>query len=328
MAEPGFGDIAVVLGDPKLGTRRMLRAAMTASGYRDIRECPNVQEIENNLISNTPPDLVIADTEMPGGDIFGVIANLRRGGIGSNPFVPVIMLTWDANADIIRKAAGCGVDDILVAPVAPTNLFSRIKTLVARRKPFVVTSDYIGPDRRQDAARGGPGGIPLINVPNTLRSKAIGEPVSDADLKATVGQVMTEINDQRLVRHSYQINFLVGLILPAYQNGEVTPEIRVHVTRLSAVSAEVEGRLVGSRFEHVGELSRTMSGVANSIQRNWREPNRKDVDLLKPLSQAILSGFNPDKNSSDMAGEINSMVSKFSGKVNEEARREIEAAAK
>jgi DNA-binding response OmpR family regulator len=328
MAERDLGDIAVVLGDPKSGTRRLMRGAMTASGYRDIRECPNVQEIENNLISSAPPDLIITDTEMPGGDIFSVIDKLRRGVIGSNPFVPVIMLTWDANADIIRKAAGCGADDILVAPISPSDLFGRIKTLVARRKPFVVTSDYIGPDRRQDAGRDGPGGIPLIEVPNTLRSKAMGESVSDADLKTAVGQVMTEINDQRLVRHSYQINFLVGLILPAYQEGKVTPEIRIHVTRLSGVSAEIEGRLAGSRFEHVGELSRTMSGVANSIQGNWREPNIKDVELLKPLSQAILNGFNPEKDSSDMAGEINSMVSKFSGKVNEEARREIEAAAK
>ena len=71
-----------------------------------------------------------------------------------------------------------------------------------------------------------------------------------------------------------------------------------------------------------------MSRVAQSIRENWREPNRKDVELLKPLSQSILAGFNPDKDSSDMAGEINSMVSKFSGKVNEEARREIEDAAK
>jgi len=328
MAERYFGDIAVVLGDPKSETRRLIRGAMTASGYRDLRDCLNVQEIENQLTSDVPPDLVITDTKMPGGDIFAVIAKLRRGEIGDNPFVPVIMLTWDANADIIRKAAGCGVDDILVAPISPSNLFDRIKALVARRKPFVVTSDYIGPDRRQDVGRSGPGGIPLIDVPNTLRSKAMGEAVNVADLKATVGQVMTEINDQRLVRHSYQINFLVGLILPAYLEGKVTPEMRIHVTRLSGVSAEVEGRLAGSRFEHVGELSRTMSGVANSIQGNWREPNIKDVELLEPLSQAILNGFNPDKDSSDMAGEINLMVSKFSGKVNEEARREIENAAK
>ena len=147
MAEPNAGDISVVLGDPKSETRRLIRGAMTASGYRDIRECPDMKKLENNLASSVPPDLVITDTKMPGGDIFSVISKLRRGEIGENPFVPVIMLTWNANADIIRKAAGCGVDDILAAPISPSDLFGRIKALVPWRKPFVVTSDYIGPDR-------------------------------------------------------------------------------------------------------------------------------------------------------------------------------------
>lgn len=328
MAEPNYGDIAVVLGDPKSETRRLIRGAMTASGYRDVRECPDVKEVEVHLASSVPPDLVITDTKMPGGDIFDLISKMRRGVLGDNPFVPVIMLTWDANADVIRKAAGCGVDDILAAPISPADLFNRIKTLVAKRKPFVVTSDYIGPDRRRDAGRNPGDGIPLIDVPNTLRAKAIGEPINVGELQAAVGEVMAEINDQRLVRHSYQINFLVGMILPAYQNNEVTPEIRIHVSRLADVSSEVESLLAGSRFEHVGELCQTMSGVAQSIRGNWREPNGKDVELLKPLSQAILAGFNPDKDSSDMASEITSMVSKFSGKVNEEARRTIEEGTK
>ena len=191
-----------------------------------------------------------------------------------------------------------------------------------------MTSDYIGPDRRRDVSRDGADGIPLIDMPNTLKTKAMGERVNVADLKAAVGEVMHEINDQRLVRHSYQINFLVGMILSAYQEGNITPEVRVHVTRLSEVSTEVESRFAGLWFEHVGELCQTMSGVAQSIRGNWRELNRKDVELLKPLSQVILAGFNTDRASLDMASEITSMVSKFSGKVNEEARRQIEDAVK
>jgi CheY-like chemotaxis protein len=327
MAEPNVGDIVVVLGDPKSETRRLIRGAMTASGYRSVHDCADLKSIETQMVAGLP-DLLITDTKIPGGDIFELVSKMRRGMLGENPFVPVIMLTWDANADIIRKAAACGVDDILAAPISPSDLFGRIKTLVARRKPFVVTSDYIGPDRRRDAGRDANDGIPLIDVPNTLRSKALGEPVSAAELRSAVGAVMSEINDQRLIRHSYQISFLVGMIFPAYQEGKITPEIRVHVGRLAEVTTEVEALLSGSRFEHVGDLCQTLSGVADSIRGNWRKPNRKDVELLKPLSQAILAGFNPDKDSTDMAPEITNMVSKFSGKVNEEARRQIEEAGK
>lgn len=191
-----------------------------------------------------------------------------------------------------------------------------------------MTSDYIVPDRRRDESRDGAGGIPLIDVPNTLKTKAMGERVNVADLKAAVGEVMHEINDQRLVRYAYQINFLVGMVLSAYQEGYITPEVRVHVTRLSEVPTEVESRFADSRFEHVGELCQTMSGVAQSIRGNWCELNRKDVELLKLLSQANLAGFNTDRVSPDMAFEITKMVSKFSGEVNEEARRQIEDAVK
>ena len=147
-----------------------------------------------------------------------------------------------------------------------------------------MTSDYTGPDCRRDMARDGADGIPSIGVANTLKTKAIGERVHVADLKAAVGEFMHEINGQRLVRHSYQINFLVGMIMPAYQKGNITFEVRVHVTRLSEVSTEVESRFADPRFKHDSELCQTMSGVAQSIRDNWREPNRNDVELLKPLS--------------------------------------------
>ena len=93
MVEPNYGDIAAALGDPKSETRRLISGAMRASVYRDVHECPDVKELENNLASSVPPDLVVTDTKMPGSDIFSVTSKLRRGEIGGNPFVPVIMLT-------------------------------------------------------------------------------------------------------------------------------------------------------------------------------------------------------------------------------------------
>ncbi|MEC7396789.1 MAG: response regulator [Pseudomonadota bacterium] len=78
------------------------------------------------------PDLVITDTKMPGGNIYDLMSKVRRSEVGDNPLVPVIMLIWDANADVIRNAAACGVDDILAVPIPPADLFGRIKTLVSK----------------------------------------------------------------------------------------------------------------------------------------------------------------------------------------------------
>ena len=92
MAEPKLEDVVVILADPKSETRQLLRAAMSASGYRDVRDCPTLETLEPLLTSSVPPDLVICDTKMPDGDIFELIRRLRTGDIGENPFVPIIML--------------------------------------------------------------------------------------------------------------------------------------------------------------------------------------------------------------------------------------------
>ncbi len=323
MAQANLADITIIWGDSNAENRRQMRAAMVSGGYRDVRDCRELNEIEALLRSAVPPDLLIVSAQMGPKSVFDMIHRLRHGDIGQNPFVPVILFTWRADPDLIRGAAECGVDDILAAPISPADLFNRIKVLVENRKPFVVTSDYIGPDRRKDPRRDGDAdGIPLFEVPNTLRSKVKGERISASDLNALVDDVMSEMNDQRLVRHSYQINFLVVIIHPAYEANKIEPEIIVHVQRLAEISEEVGERLEGSAFEHVGELCQTLKDVAASIRENPKTPNSKDVELLKPLSQAILAGFNPDRDSADMASEITSMVSKFSGRANEAAREQ------
>ena len=82
-------------------------------------------------------------------------------------------------------------------------------------KPFVVTSDYIGPYHRRDVSRDGADGIPLIDVPNTLKTRAMGERVVSPTLKRSARSCM-----RSTISGSSDIlsdHFLVGMILSAYQ---------------------------------------------------------------------------------------------------------------
>lgn len=325
MSSENLGEIVALLADGKAEMRRLMHDAFRSYGLRGVRDFSGFKTFEVAMHSGVPPDLIITDATLPDGDVIGLIERVRTGDIGENPFVPIILMTWNADATLIKRAVDCGVDFILAAPISPKDVFKRIQNLVTERKPFVVTSDYIGPDRRRDPSRGD-SEIPLIDVPNTLRSKVRGEPVDYTALKAAVGDAMSEVNDQRLVRHSYQINLMVGMILPAYEKEEIPAEVQIHVQKLAAVAEEVSNRLVGSRFEHVAELCQNLSDVADSINGNWQRPNRKDLDLLKPLSQAVLASFNPERDSTEMASEITGMVSKFSGKINEDAKRQLNTA--
>ena len=66
-----------------------------------------------------------------------------------------------------------GADVLVAAPVSPALILDRIDSLVNNRKPFVVTSEYNGPGRRFLNDRESE--IELINVPKSLREKALGQ---------------------------------------------------------------------------------------------------------------------------------------------------------
>ena len=95
---------------------------------------------------------------------------------------------------------------------------------------------------------------------------------------------------------------------------------RGHVQRLVDMTLEISHRIAGSQFEHSGQLCINLMDVAISVSENWRSPSAKDMDLLKPLSDAILASFNPAKDSADTANEIASLVSWFSGKLDAQAK--------
>ena len=77
----------------------------------------------------------------------------------------------------------------------------RAKVVAFNRKPFVVTSEQIGPDRQsgrklKEGEEADPiDVVPRIEVPNTLGSKALGESVDFVELLEMLANAMYEIND-------------------------------------------------------------------------------------------------------------------------------------
>ncbi|MBK0572118.1 response regulator receiver protein, partial [Klebsiella pneumoniae] len=81
------------------------------------------------------------------------IQDLRQGGQGFNPFIVIIVTAWEKSGALVSRVVNSGADDLLLRPFSTTLLGQRIETHVERRKGFVVTTDYVGPDRRKDLTR-------------------------------------------------------------------------------------------------------------------------------------------------------------------------------
>lgn len=116
---------------------------------------------------------MICDVTENTDDACQIFSAIRHNELGTNPFICIIGVAWSPKQALVNKIMGSGADVLIAAPISPSLILDRIEALVHSRKPFVVASDYIGPDRRFLDDRGNE--IELVEVPNSLRAKALGQ---------------------------------------------------------------------------------------------------------------------------------------------------------
>jgi DNA-binding response OmpR family regulator len=307
-----YDRVKILLVSPDLNTRDTVKIILRNAGFRDITTGQRLGDVTDNM-ALVAPDLLICEAQFPDGDPCQLIHKMRHHDVGTNPFLPVIMLTWNASEDVVKKVVNSGADDLLIKPISAGQMIDRINLLVHARKPFVVTTDYIGPDRRK-APRAGSVEIPRIEVPNTLRAKATGAKET-INIQKAIDETVAKVNLQKLERHAVQIGILVELILPAYENNEVDSELAGHLERLLFVSEDTSRRLGGTRYDHISELCKTLVTVTGSINTNMQNPATKDLKLLKPLSQAIQGAFN-------VGDEVAMLARKIAASIAENKQRE------
>ena len=141
--------IDIYHGDPQSNLLRTIRDTMNHEGFRGMTNFGSLETVCDALNAATP-DVLVLGAELEDDSVCSTINELRHSETGRNPFVPVIVTTWEPDQNLVEKVANSGADALLVKPFAPKQLIDRIEHLAHKRKPFVVTSDYIGPDRRND----------------------------------------------------------------------------------------------------------------------------------------------------------------------------------
>jgi len=289
---------------PDLNFRQSMAASFVGKGFRIVRQGNKLSAIQDNM-NVAMPDLLIGDCDLPDGDFCDLILQLRH--YGANPFLPVIAMLQNPTKALVGKAINSGADFLLTKPVSPDLLFERIEALIKARKPFVVTSDYIGPSRRPPD-RDEDGGIPLMEVPNSLRAKATGT-MEDTSQEA-IDAVVAEINLQKLERHANQIGYLVDRIVPVLDKGAPDGDTAAHLNRLLFVAEDTARRQAGTVYAHVSDLCQSLITVTRSLIAAGDDASVKDAALLKHLSQAVQAGFDATQDTADAARKISATVNR------------------
>lgn len=300
-----------VFADEDSQFRIGLRSALAHEGYTSIYDCSSITKLRDSFQTATP-DLLLIDAEMEGDRAFEVISDIRHGELGKNPFVTIMVTLQAPDGDLVQKVIDSGVDDLLLKPVSTAALMTRIKTLAEERQRFVVTTDYIGPQRRanreQDDNEDGLK-LDLIEVPNTLGAKARGEEVDEYELQKLIAEAKTEINEQRLQRNGPEIAALVADIVPAFEEDRVDDTIKAKIESLSKFAEDVSERLSNTGFVHVSDLCGVLSSISASLKSG--AANEKGIALLTPLSNAIAVSFNPNPDSAKFADQVVTLVRQF-----------------
>jgi DNA-binding response OmpR family regulator len=96
-----------------------------------------------------PPDILVVDCYMQ--PIGGVELTrlIRKAKTDLNPMMPIIMITGHGEADLVSAERDAGVNEFLVKPITTDALYTRIRAVTERPRPFVRGGGYLGPDRRR-----------------------------------------------------------------------------------------------------------------------------------------------------------------------------------
>lgn len=203
-----FSGVHAVVVEPPLTSRRVLRQAMLAIGMPAPREFEEATPQPADLMADTADVLFIAASDENPGPL-RLVADIRARKTASNPFLPIVVTASEPTPRLMRMASDAGADTIVAKPVSYKLIAERMEALVDARRPFIVTANYMGPDRRKDP-RGGGIAIPGLVVPNTLAMRVHGQ--SMADLDANVEEMWGTMQEQRVQRCAFQAAFLLHLL--------------------------------------------------------------------------------------------------------------------
>ncbi|MBX9635858.1 MAG: hypothetical protein K2X44_12825 [Magnetospirillum sp.] len=217
--------------------RTGLRGALFSIGFRTISETGSFIKL-HDLIEQDAIDLLVSSSELEGNDAGFLISEMRNQRLGPNPFLPVITLLASADPDYVKRVIDSGPDDLLLTPVQPDQLIMRIEKLTRTRKPFVVTHDYTGPDRRTKARAFENHSAPMLEVPNPLKVRA-DSGIDGTRLNRMITETSITLNRMKIERHAVQIDWLVNHIHASIRDGiSAEPQILLPYTSKLTVTAE------------------------------------------------------------------------------------------
>jgi DNA-binding NarL/FixJ family response regulator len=281
-------NIRLVIAGPNPLVRTGLKGALFAMCFRAVSDTASYIKL-HDLIERDSIDLLIASTELEGNDVGFLVKEMRDQRLGANPFPVVISLLSRPEPDYVKRIIDAGCDDLLLMPLSPDQLILRIEKLTRTRKPFVVTHDYTGPDRRAKQRTFDNHSAPMLEVPNPLRVRAE-TGVDGTRLQRMVSESSATLNRMKIERYAVQIDWLSNHIHGCIRDGrtEDSNALMPHTNRLVHVAEDMIRRMKRSPSEVLTGPVAELLEIAHRLDDAKTEVRFSELEKLNGLAKNLL----------------------------------------
>jgi DNA-binding NarL/FixJ family response regulator len=285
-----YEKIRVVIADPNHMIRVGLKAALHSFGFRTITDVGQFVRV-HDLLEQDAVDLLITANEIETNNVGFLVEEMRNQRLGNNPFVVVVALLASAETETVRKVIDAGVDDLLLMPVSPEQLFSRIDKMAHKRKPFVITHDYTGPDRRTKARAFTGQAAPSVEPPNVLKIR-MQNGIDSTRLNQMVKDASVTLNKLKIERYMVQLQWLINHVHASIRDGVAQPaELAPDISRLAATTGNMINRMRGTAYEGAIAAVGQVLDLAGRIEANPDALSFPELDRLHQLIQHAARSF-------------------------------------
>jgi DNA-binding response OmpR family regulator len=298
MADSDYGRASVVLYDPVHVNLRTTRYALQQLGFRDIKSFSTFRELKR-AVQEDAPHLLLAETSNHEAEVFRLVRAMRSGEISNNPFCSVLLTSWKRDTNVVRQAVSCGADDVIIRPFSTSFAEERIRTLIKAGKPFIVTSDYIGPDRRRDPNRSG-ASAPPIEAPNLLKAIVEDDHEALTRAQAWIDEARKTVDSERLRRLCLRV--IVGAEA-AERELKAGRAPAMDLSEFEKGAREVRARLAHLRSGEATRVAKALCEVCAEL----REPDgltASNLSLTRELAMAAYVAYAGDDGIENSAEEI------------------------
>ena len=303
MSKLSFDSVDVLIYDPVSANRAATRAAMYTLGFRKTETVPTLENFLES-VQKSPPDIVLCESQGQVEELCSVIQQMRQGAAGYNPFLVIIVTAWENSANLINQVISSGADDLLLRPFSTALLRQRIEAHADRRKGFVITTDYVGPDRRKDNNR--PSNVEMFEPPNSLKMKAKDKLSADdiaRKLDAELKTAREKLTSEKLRRDCFQVCVLWRLLQDQPVAAGRPPQ---DLVKLQLLAKSIATRSQETEFAAAQEWCQSVlasaEGLAAGVDRN------ASLHLLGHAALSLHQIFYPEKTSTDQMTEIDATV--------------------